>query len=119
VASTSDVRWIFDLGRRFAVWPHAHFHVQSGVNFWQLAYVSNNANGSWDLPMFRTGDRELGPLNTVSGGGGIRAFIGSKADPEAWSITLQGDALYTSFLNDLYISNRTGGLATLTFEAEL
>ena len=23
VASTTDARWIFDLGRRFAIWPHA------------------------------------------------------------------------------------------------
>jgi hypothetical protein len=119
VASTSDARWIFDLGRRFAIWPHAHFHIQSGVNFWQLAYVSNSANGGWDLPEFRTGDRELGPLRTVSGGGGIRAFVGPKADPQAWSLTLQGDVSYTDFLDDLYVSNRTAGLAVLTFEVEL
>jgi hypothetical protein len=55
----------------------------------------------------------------VSGGGGVRAFIGPKADPEAWSVTLQGDVMYTNFLNDLYISNRTGALGTLTFEVEL
>jgi len=95
--------------------------VQSAVNFWQRAYVSNNgnANTSWDLPEFRTGDRELGPLRTISGGGGIRAFIGGKADPQAWSLTLQGDAMYTDFLNDLYILNRTGFLGTLSFEVEL
>jgi hypothetical protein len=119
LASTSDIRWIFDVGRRFAIWPHAHFHVQSGVNFWQLAYVSNNNGGTWDLPQFRTGDRELGPLNTVSGGGGIRAYLGPSADPQAWSLTLQGDAMYTDFLDDLYIQNRTGFLGTLTFEVEL
>ena len=39
VASSSDVRWIFDLGRRFALWPHVRFHVQNAVSFWQLAYV--------------------------------------------------------------------------------
>ncbi len=119
VASTTDARWIFDLGRRFAIWPHGHFHAQSAVNFWQRAYVSNSTNGSWDLPEFRTGDRELGPLRTVSGGGGIRAYLGSHADPQAWSITVQGDAMYTGFLNDLYTTSRTGALGTLTFEAEL
>jgi hypothetical protein len=118
VASTTDARWIFDLGRRFAIWPHAHFHVQSAVNFWQRAYVASSANG-FDLPEFRTGDRELGPLRTVSGGGGIRAFLGSNADPQAWSVTLQGDAMYTDFLDDLYITNRTGVLGSLSFEAEL
>ena len=118
VASTTDARWIFDLGRRFAIWPHAHFHVQSAVNFWQRAYVASAANG-FDLPEFRTGDRELGPLRTVSGGGGIRAYIGSRSDPQAWSIALQGDAMYTDFLNDLYILNRTGFLGSLTLEGEL
>jgi hypothetical protein len=119
IASTTDVRWIFDAGRRFALWPHAHFHAQSAVNFWQRAYVSNNVNGSWDLPEFRTGDRELGPLQTVEGGGGVRAFLGSNADPQAWSLTLQADAMYTNFLDDLYTTSRTGFLGTVTFEGEL
>ena len=119
VASTSDVRWIFDLGRRFAIWPHAHFHVQSSVNFWQRAYVSNSTNGSWDLPEFRTGDRELGPLLTATGGGGLRWFLGSNADPQALSLTVQADVMYTSFLDDLYLTNRSGGIASLTFEGEL
>jgi hypothetical protein len=118
LASTTDARWIFDLGRRFAIWPHAHFHVQSAVNFWQRAYVASAANG-FDIPEFRTGDRELGPLRTVSGGGGIRAYLGSHADPQAWSIALQGDVMYTDFLNDLYVLNRTGVLGSLTFEGEL
>ncbi len=119
VASTTDARWIFDLGRRVAIWPHAHFHIQSAVNFWQRAYVANDTGGTWDLPQFRTGDRELGPLRTISGGGGLRVFLGPNADPQSWSVTLQGDAMYTDFLNDLYIMNRTGGLGTLTFEVEL
>jgi hypothetical protein len=119
VASTSDARWIFDVGRRFALWPHARFNVQSAVNFWQRAYVSNSTSSSFDLPQFRTGDRELGPLRTVSGGGGARFFLGPNADPQAWSITLVGDAMYTSFLNDLYITNRTGTIMSLTFEGEL
>lgn len=119
IASTTDARWIFDVGRRFALWPHAHFHAQSAVNFWQRAYVSNSVNGSWDLPEFRTGDRELGPLRTIEGGGGLRAFLGSNADPQAWSLTFQGDVMYTNFLDDLYTTTRSGFLGTLTFEGEL
>jgi hypothetical protein len=118
-ASTTDARWIFDIGRRFAIWPHARFHMQSAVNFWQRAYVSNSVNGSWDLPEYRTGDRELGPLRTVTGGAGLRWFVGTNADPQAWSLTLQGDVMYTSFLDDLYLSNRTGTIGSLTFEGEL
>ena len=118
LASTSDVRWIFDLGRRFAIWPHARLHVQSGVDFWQRAYTTNSATG-WDLPEFRTGDRELGPLRTLTGGGGLRVFLGSNADPQAWSLAFQADAMYTSFLDDLYLTERTGVIGSLTFEGEL
>ncbi|HEY2510389.1 MAG TPA: DUF3570 domain-containing protein [Polyangiaceae bacterium] len=118
LASTSDVRWIFDLGRRFAFWPHARLHMQSGVDFWQRAYSTGSATG-WDLPEFRTGDRELGPLRTLTGGGGLRVFLGSNADPQAWSLAFQADAMYTSFLDDLYLTERTGVIGSLTFEGEL
>jgi hypothetical protein len=117
-ASSTDARWIFDLGRRLVIWPHARFHIQSPVTFWQRAYVSRGAPG-WDLPEFRTGDRELGPLWTATGGGGIKWFVGSDADPRSWAIAIHGDAMYTSFLDDLYLTNRTAVLGALTLEGEL
>jgi hypothetical protein len=120
LASTSDVRWIFDLGRRFEIWPHARVHIQSGVNFWQRAYISDSSpTGGFNLPEYRTGDRELGPLRTLSGGGGIRWFFGSDADPQAWSLSLVSDVMYSSFLNDLYLTGRTGNITSLTLEGEL
>ncbi len=120
VASTTDMRWIFDVGRRFALWPHARFHVQSPVTFWERAYVSRNAgNGGWDLPEIRTGDRELGPLWTATGGAGVRMFVGADADPRAWAISLQGDVMYTSYQDDLYLTSRTAVLGAVMFEAEL
>lgn len=118
VASTTDARWIFDLGKRFAIWPHLRFHVQKSVSFWQLAYVSGPAPG-WDLPEYRTGDRELGPLWTMTGGGGVKTFLGSDADPKKFAIGLQMDAGYTAYTDDLYLSNRTMILTSLNFEGEL
>jgi hypothetical protein len=117
LASTSDGRWIFDLGERFALWPHVHAHVQSSVSFWQLAYESRGAPG-WDLPLYRTGDRELGPLWTMGGGFGIKWYLGSDKEPRQWALQLTADGMYTSFLNDLYLTSRTAGLAALTFEGE-
>ncbi|HEX7667010.1 MAG TPA: DUF3570 domain-containing protein, partial [Polyangiaceae bacterium] len=117
-ASTTDVRWIFDLGKRFALWPHVRFHAQKAVNFWQLAYVSNSTTG-WDLPEYRTGDRELGPLTTVLGGGGLKWFLGSDPEPRSYALSLQLDAGYTAYTDDLYVSNRTMVLSTLRFEGEL
>ncbi len=118
VASTTDVRWIFDVGKRMAFWPHVRFHAQKAVNFWQKAYVSGPAPG-WDLPEFRTGDRELGPLWTTDGGLGLRFFLGSKVEPRSWSLTLQGDVMYTSYISDLYLTGRTAGLGSLMLETEL
>jgi Protein of unknown function (DUF3570) len=118
VASSTDLRWIFDVSRRVSFWPHARFHVQDGVSFWQKAYVSGSAPG-WDLPEYRTGDRELGPLWTTTGGGGLRFYLGKNADPRTLSISVTGDVMYTSFLDDLYLTARTGGLGALTLEGEL
>ncbi len=117
VASSSDARWIFDLGRRFAIWPHARFHVQNSVSFWQRAYVSGPAPG-WDLPLYRTGDRELGPLWTVEGGFGLKWYLGSAAEPERWALQISGDAMYTSFLDDLFLTQRTAILGALGLEGQ-
>ena len=117
IASTSDARWIFDLGRRFAIWPHAHFHVQNAVSFWQRAYVSESATG-WNLPEYRTGDRELGPLWTTEGGFGLRWYLGRDAQPEQWALQLTGDAMYTAFLDDLFLTRRIAELAALGLEGQ-
>jgi hypothetical protein len=118
VASTTDARWIFDLGTRFEVWPHARFHAQTSVTFWQRAYVSESSTG-WNLPEYRTGDRELGPLVTIGGGLGARVYLGSDANPQRWTLQLTWDGMYTSFLDDLYVTERTATLGALTFQGQL
>jgi Protein of unknown function (DUF3570) len=117
VASTSDARWIFDLGRRLAIWPHVRFHLQNAVSFWQRAYVSSSTTG-WDLPEYRTGDRELGPLWTAEGGFGIKWYLGGDAQPEQWALQLTGDGMYTSFLDDLFLTSRTAVLGALGLEGQ-
>ena len=116
-ASTTDARWVFDVIPRVSVGPHTRLHVQSPVSFWQRAYTSN-AQG-WSIPEFRTGDRELGPLWTVTGGGGVKLYMGSAAEPRRWAIGIDADAMYTSFLNDLYLTSRTAFLGAMTVEGEL
>ena len=117
LASTTDAKWIFDVGSRFALWPHGRFHTQGAVSFWQRAYTSGSTYG-WDLPEFRTGDRELGPLVTVEGGLGLRVYLGSDADPRSWQVGLTGDAMYTSFTDDLYLTNRTAWFGAMMVEAD-
>jgi hypothetical protein len=120
-ASSTDARWIFDVGRRFELWPHARFHTQSSVSFWQRAYVSGSMSVSpfgWDLPKYRTGDRELGPLWSGEGGLGARWYLGSDAEPRTWQLGLSGDAIYSSYLDDLYVTSRTAILGALMLQAE-
>ncbi len=116
LATTTDVRWLFDLGPRVTLGPHLRFHGQKSVSFWERAYVSNGVS---DLPKLRTGDRELGSLWTGTGGGLIEWHFGKLPEPRAWTLGLHADAMWTSFLDDLYISNRLGVLTALTLETTL
>ena len=116
--STTDVRWIFDAGKRFNLGPHGRFHVQNAVSFWQRAYVATPAP-IWNLPEFRTGDREMGPLFTATGGLAMAVFLGGSSEPSTWALKLQVDGMYTSFLDDLFVTSRTGVIGTLSVEAEL
>ena len=118
VASSSDFRWIFDIGRRFEFWPHLRVHAQKGVNFWQRAYVDASTTG-FAIPEFRTGNRELGPLLSETGGGGIKVFLGKAGNPKSLSIALHADAVHTNYTNDIYVSSRDSFLGALILEGEL
>jgi hypothetical protein len=116
-ATSTDLQYIIDLGRRVSIWPHARLHLQAPVTFWQRAYdVVYTPGGAWNIPALRTGDRELGPLRALTGGGGLRVAVGPDTDPTSWVIGLRGDAIYTGFLDDLYITQRTSGFGALTLD---
>ncbi len=117
LASSTDAKWIFDLGSRFAFWPHARWHAQSAVSFWQRAYVSGMATG-WELPEFRTINRELGPLWIAQGGLGFRWFLGKASDPRTLALGATADLMYTSFLDDLFLLYRIGGIGAVTLETQ-
>jgi hypothetical protein len=117
-ASSTDVKYIFDVGERVSMWPHARLHLQAPVSFWQRTYTATqNASGAWVVPAIRTGDRELGPLRGLTGGFGLQIKIGPSASPADLTLTLQGETIWTSYLDDLYISNRVSGLGVLVLEA--
>jgi hypothetical protein len=109
-ASSTDARFILDFGARLAVAAHGRFHTQRNVVFWRRAYVSGPG---WDLPLYRTGDRELGPLWTAMGGLGLNIYLGSAADPKRWALELMMDTMYTSFLDNVFVVDRTAALGAL------
>jgi len=119
LGTTTDLRWVFELSRRWSLWPHARFHDQSGVSFWRRAYVGSVSAGTVVVPEHRSGDRELSPLWTLTAGPGVAFDLGSP-DPRGASLSLEIEGSYTSFRDALYLEHRWAGFAvagfTLRFE---
>jgi hypothetical protein len=117
-ASTTDLRMLMDAGRRWFVWTHFRAHVQSGVSFWKRAYVGRPGSTGIEVPVLRTGDRELGPLASGTFGGGIRWLIGRDTRPDAWSLVFQTDVATTAFSDALFIQNRQAFFNALALEGK-
>lgn len=115
-ATTSDVRYLFDVSRRVEFGPHARIHAQTSVNFWQRAYVFGPGA---QYPALRTGDRELGPLVNVTGGWTVRVGLGTDVSPNSWVLSFDLNATSTQYLDDLYVTRRISGLSGLTLETDL
>lgn len=117
-ASTTDMRFVIDVGKRVFVWPHLRLDIQSGVTFWKRAYVAELGPGGFiNVPALRTGDRELGPLLTTTFGGGMRWNFGPAIRPRAWSFVLLAEGAETNFRDALFIKNRLSGFSALELEA--
>jgi hypothetical protein len=114
-ASSTDARFIFDLGERVDLGPHLRFHVQTPVVFWQRAYVMGQ---NFDYPALRTGDRELGPLMNFTGGASLRIAIGASPHPRSWVLGLDANVTETRYLDDIYITSRLAAVSALSLEAE-
>jgi hypothetical protein len=116
-ASTTDARWLLDLGERVLVWPHARFHAQRGVAFWQRAYEAPLApDGTPTVPRYRTGDRELGPLYTWTVGGGTRVEL-VHGRRQTWSLTFEMEGIFSRYLDALYLTQRRALFGNLSLEA--
>ncbi len=113
LASTTDLRYVFEVGSRWSFWPRGRANVQSGVSFWRRAYVGSF--DGLDLPTFRSGDRELGPLWSATLGPGARWNLGS-ADKGSFSALFELEGTYTHFSDALYIQQRWAGFASAQIE---
>jgi hypothetical protein len=115
LASTTDFLLPIDASSSFRVWPHARFHAQKGVSFWSRAYevTTDPAGNLLTAPQLRVGDRELGPLIAATLGAGFR--VGS----DTFGISLSADAIYTRFLDQLFIQDRIAGFGGVTLDAKV
>jgi len=115
-ATTTDLRYYLDFGERFRLWPHLRFHAQTGASFWKLAYVASRTPSGLQVPALRTGDRELGPLVSATGGLGARLAFG---ETKNWGLQFTGDIVYTQFMDTLFILQRFGYFGALTVEVDI
>lgn len=117
-ASTTDSRVMVDLGRRWLVWPHLRFHTQSAAALWQRAYEAIALeDGTLAPPRYRTGDRELSPLDIVTGGFGVKLRLTQSAH-SPWFLSYQFDAAYTNYADALYITERWSIFSALGLSAQ-
>ncbi|MBV9947748.1 MAG: DUF3570 domain-containing protein [Myxococcales bacterium] len=121
-ATTTDLKYLVDVGKSWLVWPHARFNLQNGSSFYKLAYSApvsaTTSPPSITLPQFRTDDREEGPLYTVVGGLGAKWDLSGEESSVGYSLTLQADVMYNHYFDALFITSRTAIYSTLGFEAE-
>jgi hypothetical protein len=116
-ASTTDIRVLIDLGRRVMFWPHVRLHLQQAVDFWRRAYeAAPGPDGVLGVPAYRTGDRELGGLSTLTTGGGLRFFLGTGLRAP-WTLSVAADAIFTRYRETLYITRRRALFASTALEA--
>lgn len=118
LASTTDATIPVDVSSAIRIWPHLRFHAQKGVSFWQSAYTVSGPSLQQDgapveVPQLRAGDRELGPMLAATVGAGFRA------GNDAVGFTLTADAIYTRFLDHLFIQDRIAGFVAAVVDVEL
>ncbi|MGO8999305.1 MAG: DUF3570 domain-containing protein [Polyangiaceae bacterium] len=119
-ATTTDLRYIVDMGKYLRIWPHGRLNAQTGANFYQLAYsaIADPQTGQVTIPLYRTDDRELSPLITLTGGGGARIALGAPEAKTQWGINLSADVMYTKYFDTLFITFRTAVYGAVGIDAE-
>jgi hypothetical protein len=119
-ASTTDGRYLHDLGDRLRVGPHLRIHAQSGASFYQLAYAArqDTAGTPVEIPRYRTADREASPMLAVTAGGSARIGLTGEKSTPAYAILVSGDVMYNKYFESLFILGRTAVWGTISFEAE-
>lgn len=120
MGSTTDARYLIDLGRHLRVWPHGRLHAQTAANFYQLAYASplDAQSGAPIVPTYRTTDRELQSMVTGTFGGGARIDLGNPEGDIHPGLTFTADAMYSYYFASLFLRGRTAIYGSLAFDVE-
>jgi hypothetical protein len=118
-ATTTDARYVQDIGKRFRFWPHLRLNAQTGAGFYQLAYAAlKDAQARVTIPLYRSDDRELGPLITLTAGGGLRFALTAPDSKTQIGVNAAGDLMYTRFFDALFVTTRTAVYGTVGMDFE-
>ncbi len=115
-ATTTDARFLIDVSRRIELGPHVRVHAQTPVVFWQRSYV---LGPGFQVPLLRTGDRELGPLIGLTAGWRLGISLGPADHLLGWVLGWDLNVTTTRYLDDLYLTHRTSVLGGVSLEREL
>jgi hypothetical protein len=115
LASTTDVRFLVDIGAHVLVGPHARLHLQEGASFYHRVYIAETSP-RLVVPTFRTTDRELGPMRSYTGGASAWWTLNEGSSPTI-VLYASGDVLYSSYMSSLYVTSRLGAYGTIGIEA--
>jgi hypothetical protein len=86
------------------------------VDFWRrITEQLPTPVGPPGIPLYRAGDRELGPLYTLTAGLGIKVRLNDDLHAP-WALGFQLDAIYTRYLDAIYISRRQALFGALSLE---
>lgn len=121
--SSTDARFFYDIYApdgegeeaypQLTLGPHARFHIQGAASFWKRTYVAQPLLQGFQIPEFRTADRELGPLFGVTAGVGLRAALN-----DIIGLSFQAEGLYIQYLDHLYIFEKYGLFTASTLEVK-
>jgi hypothetical protein len=119
-ATTTDARYVMDLSRHLEVWPHLRFNAQTAATFYRLAYTASTdpSTGQLVVPAFRTTDRELSPLVSVTGGGGAHVYLSPLDAKTQYGLSIQTDVMFTKYFDALFITQRTAVYGSVGFDVE-
>jgi hypothetical protein len=119
-ASTSEARYLVDVSSRLLVWSALRLHVQSAASFYERAYFAiGDPNGTVQVPIVRTTDRELGSLLAPSPSLGARLSLTSPESKVQMGWTVQGTVMATKYFDSLYTGSRMAIFGTTGFDFEL
>jgi hypothetical protein len=117
--TTTDARWLYDATSRLRIWPHARLHFQTEAKFYQLAYEGIEGPNGIETFRYRTGDRELSRMVSLTLGGGARYELSSEKATTKYAVLASGEVMLSRYFMSLYITGRTALYGTLGFEVEL